>query len=249
MKLSKNYKNLYDAETGFIRPRTADGAFLNPFDPLSKEGFCEGNSWGYTYYIPHDIPGLIELMGGKEAFIDKLNDAFEKAGEMNYYAAKPELRRDKAYINYGNENTRFHAALFSHAGAPHLTQGWSREIKDKLFSNTTKLGFCEDDDCGLSGGTSLLLALGLFDIKGGAYEEPVYELGSPIFDEITIMLSDKYYGGKSFRMTMKGNGPNNQYIKSAIFNGKNLDALTINHDSVIEGGELVLEMSGTPEKQ
>lgn len=248
MEKSQNFRNLYDSETGFMRPRTGDGSFIEPFDPLSKEGFCEGNSWGYTYYVPHDLPGLIGLMGGREAFIKKLDDAFEKAGDMNYYAAKPELRRDRAYINYGNENTRFHAALFSHAGAPELTQKWSREVKDNLFSNTGKLGFAEDDDCGLSGGTSLLLALGLFDIKGGAYEDPVYEVGSPLFDEVEFKLSDEYYGGKTFRMTMEHNGPGKPYVNEMKLNGKQIDGFTVRHGDIVGGGELVLDMSAEPKK-
>ena len=246
MGLSQNFRNIYNSESGFMRPRNQDGSFLTPFDPLSKEGFCEGNSWGYSYYVPHDLPGLIELMGGQKSFVEKLNDAFEKAGEMNYYAAKPELRRDKAYINYGNENTRFHAALFSHAGAPELTQKWSRKVKDSLFSNTGKLGYCEDDDCGLSGGTSLLMALGLFDIRGGSYKNPEYELGSPIFDEVTINLSDEYYSGSRFTMIMKNNSEVNPYIKSVMFNKKPIEDLKIAHEEIVKGGELIIEMSESP---
>jgi len=242
IKKSQNYKNMYDTESGFMRPRNPDGTFLATFDPLGNEGFCEGNSWGYSYYVPHDIPGLIELMGGEKAFINKLNNAFEKAGEMNYYASKPELRRDKAYINYGNENTRFHASLFAHANAPDLTQKWSRKVKDSLFSNTGKLGFCEDDDCGLSGGTSLLLALGLFDIKGGVYENPEYELGSPIFDEIIIKLNEDYYTGKELRIIMKNNSPQNIYIKHASLNGQAIKRFSVKHNDLIKGGEIVIEM-------
>ncbi|MCD6322721.1 MAG: GH92 family glycosyl hydrolase [Clostridiales bacterium] len=243
---SQNYRNVYDKDTGFMRPRNGDGSFIEPFDPLSKKGFCEGNSWGYSYYVPHDIPGLIELMGGEKAFVKKLSEAFEAAKEMNYYAGKPELRRDKAYINYGNENTRFHAALFSHAGASELTQKWSRIVKDSLFSNIGKLGFCEDDDCGLSAGTSLLLALGLFDIKGGAYKNPVYELGSPVFDEIIIKLSNQYYSGKEFRIIMVNNSPANLYINSVVLNGENLNGFTLSHEEVINGGSVILGMSDRP---
>lgn len=246
MEKSLNYKNIFDSKTNFMRPKNKDGSFIKPFDPLSKKGFCEGNGWGYTFYVPHDIPGLIALMGGREAFIDKLEYAFKMAGEMNYYAAKPELRRDKAYVNYGNENTRFHAALFSHAGEAGLTQKWSRKVKDSLFSNTGKLGFSEDDDCGLAAGTSLLLALGLFDIKGGAYENPSYELGSPIFSEVTINLSDKYYSGKEFKMIMKNNSSENLYIKSVMLKGEKVNGYLIKHSDIIQGGEMILYMDSEP---
>jgi len=248
MEKSQNYRNIFDSETKFMRPKNEDGNFIKPFDPLGNEGFCEGNSWGYTYYVPHDIPGLIDLMGGRKEFIEKLNYGFEIAGDMNYYASKPELRRDKAYINYGNENTRFHAALFSHAGAPELTQKWSRKVKDSLFSNTSILGFCEDDDCGLSGGTSLLMALGLFDIKGGAYEKPEYEVVSPIFDEIIINLNSEYYSGTEFKMIMKKNSPHNPYISKMELNGDKIYGYSIKHEDIIKGGELVVEMSDRSNK-
>lgn len=242
MDKSQNYRNVYDEKTGFMRPRNIDGSFIEPFNPLEKDGFCEGNSWGYTYYVPHDIKGLIKLMGGDVAFVKKLNEAFEKAGEMNYYAKKPELLRNKAYINYGNENTRFHTSLFNYANAPELTQKWSRKVKDSLFSYTGKIGFCEDDDCGLSAGTSILLALGLFDLKGGAYEEPEYELGSPIFDEVLIELNSDYYPGKEIKITMKNNSPQNFYIDKAKLNGKPINGFKIKHNELIKGGELTIEM-------
>ncbi|MBN2557506.1 MAG: GH92 family glycosyl hydrolase [Clostridia bacterium] len=243
LERSGNYRNLFDSGTGFMRPRNEDGSFIEPYDPLSLKGFCEGNGWGYTFYVPHDIPGLIELMGGRRAFIDKLNHAFQMAGEMNYYAGKPELHRDRAFINYGNENTRFTVSLFNHAGACGLSQKWSRKVRQALFSSTGLCGFCEDDDCGLSAGTSILLAIGLFDLKGGAYEKPLYEIGSPIFDEIIISLDQKYYTGDEFRIIMKNNSPDRPYVDSAMFNGKHLVDSRIYHDDLAGGGTLVLQMT------
>lgn len=248
LKRSQNYRNMFDSKSKFMRPKNKDGSFIEPFNPLELKGFCEGNGWGYTFYVPHDIPGLIDLMGGKKTFVKKLDYAFNKAGDMNYYAAKPELKRNKAYINYGNENTRFTAALFNHAGMPWLTQKWSRIVKQSLFSSTELKGFCEDDDCGLSAGTSILLALGLFDIKGGAYENPEYEIASPLFDEIKIKLNKKYYSGKEFTMIMNNNSPKSPYIKSGTFNGMKLTGFTISHSEVVKGGKLVLNMSGVPNK-
>ncbi|MFO7611257.1 MAG: glycoside hydrolase family 92 protein, partial [Clostridia bacterium] len=243
LKRSGNYRNLFDSDTGFMRPRNEDGSFIEPYDPLSLKGFCEGNGWGYTFYVPHDIPGLIELMGGRQAFIGKLDYAFQMAGEMNYYAGKPELQRNKAFINYGNENTRFTASLFNHAGAYGLSRKWSRKVRKALFSSTGLCGFCEDDDCGLSAGTSILLALGLFDLKGGAYENPSYEIGSPIFDEIIISLDRNYYPGGEFRMIMKNNSPDRPYVDSAVFNGRNLADSRIFHSDLAGGGTLVLQMT------
>jgi len=239
---SKNYRNIWDESTGFMRPRNLDGSFIEPFDPLSLEGFCEGNGWGYSFYVPQDIPGLIKLMGGEDKFIGKLQSAFEKAGSMKYYAAKPELRRNEAYINYGNENTRFHAALFSHAGRPDLSNYWSRKVHSELFSGTGLSCFCEDDDNGLSAGTSLLLSMGLFDVRGGAYEEPVYEIGSPVFDEIHIKLDDKYYSGNTLSIIAANNSEKNTKIGSINFNDRNVDGFTLKHDDIINGGVIELRM-------
>lgn len=237
-----NYMNLWDPVIGFMRPRNPDGSFLEPYDPLSLEGFCEGNGWGYTFYVPHDIPKLIEMMGGNEAFVSKLHYAFLKAGDMRYYAGKPELRRNEAYINYGNENTRFTASLFRHAGRPDLSDYWSRKVQKDLFSGIGKSCFCEDDDNGLSAGTSLLLAMGLFDIKGGACENPVYEIGSPIFDEIHIKLDDKYYSGQTLTIKTRGNSDENTVAGKIKFNGREIDGSTISHGDIINGGTIELKM-------
>jgi putative alpha-1,2-mannosidase len=228
-----------------MRPRTEEGGFIEPFDPLELKGFCEGNSWGYTFYVPHDIEGLAGLMGGCGKMVEKLDDAFKKAGDMKYYAPKPKLERNRAYINYGNENTRFTAFVFNHAGRPDLTQKWSRKVYEKLFSSISLRSFCEDDDCGLAAGTGVLLALGLFDIKGGAYEKPVYELGSPVFDRVAVKLCEKYYPGGEFIMEIQKNSHSSPYVKSVVLNKKPIKG-PIPHEEVVKGGILEIEMTGSP---
>ncbi|MBN2883480.1 MAG: glycoside hydrolase family 92 protein, partial [Clostridia bacterium] len=168
--------------------------------------------------------------------------AFKKAGGMKYYAGKPELKRNEAYINYGNENTRFTASLFRHAGRPDLSDYWNRRVQKELFSGTGLSCFCEDDDNGLSAGTSLLLALGLFDIKGGAYENPVYEIGSPIFDEIHIKLDDEYFSGKTLSIIAKGNSDENAVVRKIKFNSNDIEGFVIPHDDIINGGKIELKM-------
>ncbi|MBN2853132.1 MAG: glycoside hydrolase family 92 protein, partial [Clostridia bacterium] len=227
-----------DEQSKFIRPKDMNGNFIEPFDPRSKNEFCEGNSWSYTYYVPHDIQSIINLTGGEDKFNKKLNGAFKKSQIKKYYAKKPATRRDKAYINYGNENMRFTACLFNYSNAPHLAQKWSRKVKTSLFSGIGKNGFREDDDCGLSAGTSLLLGLGLFDFKGGAYENPEYEITSPIFDEITIKLDNQYYSGNTLTMKTYNNSKKNQYIEKILFNGNEIKNFRIKHNELIKGGLL-----------
>ena len=242
MARAGNYAHLFDASIGRMRPRNLDGSWLEPFDPLSLKGWCEGNGWQYAYYVPHDVQGLIRLMGGREAFTQLLDYAFRMAEPMGFYAPKPELRRDAAYVNYGNENGRFVAHLFNHAGAPWLTQMWARRVKERVFSSVAPMGFCEDDDNGLAAATSALLALGLFDVRGGAALDPVYEIASPLFDRIVVGLDDRYYPGGEFVIEARHNSPENIYIQSATLNGQPLHRPWFFHREYAAGGKLVLEL-------
>lgn len=243
-----NYRNLYDPASGFMRPRNLDGSWLAPFDPLALHGWCEGNSWTYSYYVPHDVQGLIRLMGGRRALVDKLNRAFELAEPMRFYAAKPELRRDLAYVNYGNENGRFLAHLFNHAGAPWLTQRWARRVQEQTFGSIEPLGFCEDDDNGLAAANSALLSLGLFDVSGGTHREPVYEITTPVFERVAIRLDPRYYPGDAFVIQARNAGPGHVYIQRALLNGRPLERPWFYHREFAAGGELTLELGPEPNK-
>jgi len=244
-----NYRNLFDASTGFMRPRNMDGSWLEPFDPLSLTGWCEANSWQYTWYVPHDVQGLIQLFGGPEAFREKLNHGFEQAVPMAFYAAKPEPRRDAAYVNYGNEPGRFVAHLFNHAGAPWLAQKWARRVKDATFGSVEPMGFCEDDDQGLAAGTSAMLALGLFDVQGGAALDPIYEITSPVFDRVVVHLDGEFCGGGEFTIEARSNSVHNVYIQSATLNGEPLGRPWFYHRELAAGGKLVLELGPEPNEE
>jgi len=248
LKRSKNYVNLFDNKSKFIRPKDTNGNFIKSFDPRSKFQFCEGNSWSYTYYVPHDIKNIIKLTGGNMAFNKKLNYAFNKSKFKRYYAKKPKTKRHKAYINYGNENMRFTASLFNYSNAYYLSQKWSRKVKLALFSGIGKSDFREDDDCGLSAGTSLLLGLGLFDFKGGAYENPIYEITSPIFDEIEINLDNNYYSGEKLIIKTYNNSKRNMYIQKILFNKKIINDYQIEHNKLIKGGLLEIYLTNKPSK-
>lgn len=245
---SRNYRNLFDTETGFMRPKNRDGSWIEPYEPLSFRGWCEANGWQYTWYVPHDVQGLIRLMGGREEFTEKLNSAFEKAVSSDFYAEKPEKRRDAAYINYGNEPGRFVAHLFNHSGSPWLAQKWGRQVKEQTFGSVEPLGFCEDDDNGLAAATSVLLALGLFDVRGGAACKPVYEITSPIFDKVTVFFNSRYYNGDKFTIETRNNSPENKYIQSATLNGKPLHKTWFYHRELEDGGNLVLTLGPEPNK-
>lgn len=246
---SANFRNLFNSSSGFMQPRNLDGSWLEPFDPLSLQGWCESNGWQYTFYVPHDIQGLIRLMGGREAFTRKLNHAFEEAVPMDFYARKPEPRRDAAHVNYGNEPGRYVAHLFNHSGSPWLSQKWARQVQERTFSSVDPAGFCEDDDNGLAAATSALLAIGVFDVRGGAAEEPVYEITSPIFDKITISLDKRYYPGDTFTIETLNNCHENMYIQSAVLNHRPLDRPWFHHDQLASGGVLTIQLGPKPNKR
>jgi len=243
-----NYRNLFNPATGFLQPRNLDGSWLTPYDPFSMEGWCEANGWQYTFYVPHDVQGLIDLMGGSDAFTQKLNRAFEAAAPIDFYAPKPALRRDTVTVNYGNEPGRYVAFLFNHSGSPWLTQKWSREVQERTFSSIGPKGFCEDDDNGLAAATSALLAMGLFDVRGGAARKPVYEIGSPLFSRISIALDPRYYTGDRFEIVTRSNSRENRYIQSARLNGEPLDKPWFEHDRFAAGGELILNLGPKPNR-
>lgn len=245
---ARNYRNLFDAHCGFMRPRRMNGGFVEPFDPLALEGFCEANSWQYTWYVPQDVQDLIRLMGGRRAFNEKLDFGFRQAQAMDFYAPKPELRRNAAYVNYGNEPGRYVAHLFNHSGAPWLAQKWARAVRDQTFGSVEPLGFCEDDDQGKAAATSLLLALGLFDVRGGVSTRPVYEITPPVFDRITIYLDPDYYDGGTFTIRTEGTSAADLYIHSARLNGEPLCGPWLYHDQLVRGGELVLELGPEPNR-
>lgn len=255
MNRSLNYKNIWNPQIGWMWNRTLDGKWAEPVDILRYDhGWEEGNAAQYVWWVPHDIQGLINLIGGRSEFIKKLNTSFENAAKHDFVSGKAhdkelqeELRR--VFINYGNQPCMQTAFLFNYAGAPWLTQYWTRQVIDKVYSGISPdFGYSGDEDQGLMGSLSVLLKTGLFSTNGGTYPTPFYELSSPIFNRITIHLNPDYYPGGTFRIQAKNNGAQNFYIQSAKLNGKTLDKAWLLHETVVKGGKLNLKMGSRPNK-
>ncbi len=252
-KRAENYKNDYDKEIGWMWTKVRDGKWNQPVDILQYEhGFVEGNAAQYTWWVPHDVKGLIEQIGGNDAFTNKLNESFTKARTHGFVSGKSEnpanqdLQR-RVYINYGNQPCMETPFLFNYAGKPWLTQYWTRQIIDSVYSGISpQKGYSGDEDQGLMGSLAVLLKIGLFSTNGGTSEMPFYEITSPIFDKITIHLNNKYYPGKEFVIETKNNDPQNCYIQSASLNGKPLNQVWFLHETLIKGGKLVLQMGDHP---
>ncbi len=255
MKRATNYKNIWNADIGWMWNRTLDGKWAEPVDILRYDnGWEEGNAAQYVWFVPHDVQGLINLMGSREAFTTKLNSSFEKAQKHDFVSGKShdketleELRR--VYINYGNQPSIQTAFLFNYAGSPWLTQYWSRQVIDKVYSGLSpQFGYSGDEDQGLMGSLAVLMKSGIFSTNGGTSPEPFYEISSPIFNKITFHLNPKYYSGKTFTIEAKNNSSKNLYIQSAKLNDKTLEKPWILHETVTKGGKLTLNMGANPNK-
>jgi putative alpha-1,2-mannosidase len=202
--------------------------------------------------VPHDVKGLINLMGGNEKFTQKLNYAFESAKKHGFVSGKSENPTDqkmqrRVYINYGNQPCMETPFLFNYAGKPWLTQYWTRQLIDSVYSGISpQKGYSGDEDQGLMGSLAVLLKSGLFSTNGGTSAKPFYEITSPAFKKITIHLSKKYYSGTDFVIEALQNAPNNVYIQSATLNNKSFNQPWLFHSTLIKGGKLTLVMGDKP---
>ncbi|WP_399880289.1 glycoside hydrolase domain-containing protein [Streptomyces sp. BBFR51] len=242
---SRNWRNLYDEDTDFIRPRNADGSWRSPFDPLAPDDFVEANAWQAGWFTTQDVMGLANLMGGETAYADKLNYAFTRAAKDNFIGEYGE-----GYVSYGNQPGLEMAHLFNYVGKPWLSQYWVRQVKEKTYGSTaTDDGYGHyDEDQGQMGALSALMGMGLFEVTGGSLPGPVYDITSPVFDEITIKLDPHHDKGKRFRIVTHHNSAENMYIQRARLDGKRLDNAWFRHDQLADGGTLELWMDSEPNK-
>jgi predicted alpha-1,2-mannosidase len=261
IKRSANWQNLWDDETGFIRPRNIDGKFMTPYDPIiSHDGFQEANGFQATWYVPHDIEGLANKMGGNERAIKRLNSQFESAQKVGFTngnkleLSKQAMKLSKnIQINYGNQPSMQTAYIFQKLGSPWLTQYWLDKVNRAIYTKVSPSdGFNGDEDQGLMGALSVLMKIGLFQMTG-VEKDSTYLITSPVFDKVTIDLSEHYYHGGQFTIiannrTVDGNNKTNIYIQSAKFNGKSLNKLALTHSQIVAGGTLELEMAAQPNK-
>jgi len=248
------YKNVFDPETKFVRPRHSDGTWMKDFEPVNTDenstswswlgtGFVEGNSWQYTWMVPHDMSELVKMIG-KDEFNKRLEDGFKASAEYNF--SPPGDRFCASYINHGNQPSMQSCFLFNHSGKPWLTQYWSREMMNKYYGSEPLHGWPGDEDQGQAGAWFVMAAMGLFEMDGGGAVKPTYEISSPLFEKITIHLDDKYYPGGKFIIEAPGVSDNNRYIQSATLNGSKLSKPWFYHSELVNGGKLELKMGAKP---
>jgi predicted alpha-1,2-mannosidase len=226
--LAGNYRNTFNPAHGFMQGRLRSGAWVEPFDPTqggNNNDFTEATSWIYTWFVPHDVKGLMGLIGGAQPFVDKLDAYF-----------------DGGHHDPSNE-PGFHVPyLYLYAGAAPKTQERVRDVLGSAF-NDTPAGLPGNDDDGAMSALFVWGAIGLYPITPG---DDTLLIGSPIFDEATVFLEPNFYDGGKFVVKTVNNGPDAPYVQSATLNGQPLARPFITHGDVIRGGTLILTMGPTP---
>ncbi len=244
LKRSNGWKALFNADQNLIFPKDDKGRWLHN-NPLNGQGWVEANSWQATWSVSHDINGLANLMGGTDSLCSKLNYAFEQAASQDFV-----FGYSNGYISYANQPGCSNAHVFNYAGKPWLSQYWVRRVNQQAYGAITPdKGYGgHDEDQGQMGGVSALMSIGLFSLRGTAASDPVYDITSPVFDEITLNLDPMYYSGNKFVIRTYNNSDKNYYIQKAKFNGKLLDHFWFKHDDFAAGGILELWLGPTPNK-
>lgn len=246
LRLSKGWEHLFDPSLKLVRPKKADGSFIDNFDPSQPwRGFQEGNAWQYTYFVPHNPQALIAKVGAA-TFNARLDSTFtisEKAlfgGGANIDA----FAGIGGVYNHGNQPGLHISWLFNFSGKPSLTQKWVRQICNKFYGTEAVhgYGFGQDEDQGQLGAWYVMAALGLFDVKGLADAQPQMGITAPLFNKITIQLNPAYYTGKQFVIEAKSNSERNGFIQTMQYNGKTLHQPFISFSDITKGGKLLLQM-------
>ena len=248
VKRSMNYRNVFHPELKYVVRRNRNGEWDKNFDLFSNQGFIEGNSWQYSWYVPHDIEGLIELIG-VELFNERLEEGFAKSEKHRFAAHVFDRTMGQSaefYINHGNEVNMCTPFLFNYSGKPWLAQKWSRAILDSYYGSTPFHGWEGDEDEGQMAAWYVMSAMGLFEMNGGVGANPELDITSPLFREITIHLDGDYYSGKTFTIKAKGNSDENIYIQRMTLNGEAWHSTRIPFDAIVAGGELTLWMGSEP---
>lgn len=241
-KRAGNWKNVYDAGIGFMRPKMSDGTFRKEFDVLStnNQGFIEGNAWNYSLYVPQAPASMIELMGGNKRFVPHLDSLFTMHLPDKFFAETEDITRDGIIGNYvhGNEPAHHAAYLYNWTDQPWKTQERVRMILKRMYHPTPD-GLGGNDDCGQMSAWYIFSALGFYPVAPGSEE---YAIGSPAVQSATLRLEN----GKTFTIQAKNQSDKNVYVKQLTLNGKPLTRPFLKHRDIMQGGELVFTMSARP---
>lgn len=240
---SMNYKKLFDRETGLMRGKNRDGSFQSPFNPFKwGDAFTEGNSWHYSWSVFHDVAGLAELMGGREAFVKKLDTVFTLPPiyDESYYKGVIHEIREMQIANmgqyaHGNQPIQHMTYLYNYAGAPWKAQYWIRETMNRMYAPTPD-GYCGDEDNGQTSAWYVFSALGFYPVTPGVNQ---YVVGAPLFPKATVQLEN----GKRLSIKARGDG---RYVDKLAVGGRAIERNWLGHEELLKGATLDFSMSAQP---
>ena len=244
IKRSENWRNVYDASIGYMRPKMNDGTFRKEFDPLKtdNQGFIEGNAWNYSLYVPQNPAAMIELRGGKKSFSKHLDSLFTMHLPDEFFAETEDITRDGIIGNYvhGNEPSHHVAYLYNWTGEAWKTQERVRMILKKMYQPKSD-GLGGNDDCGQMSAWYIFTSLGFYPVCPGSDQ---YILGSPAVKEASLQLEN----GKTFTIEAPGQSDKNVYVQKVTLNGQPVLTNSISHADIMNGGKLVFYMGAKPKK-
>jgi predicted alpha-1,2-mannosidase len=246
LKRGYYWKNVMDKTSGYARLKDSKGSWMPDFDPYqsgANHHYVEGNAWQLTYFVPQDVPALAEVIG-KKRFVDRLDWGFVESDKTRYNG------KNDQYWNYpviqGNQQSMHFAFLFNWVDKPWLTQKWSRSIIDRYYGFGLANAYLGDEDQGQMSAWFIMASLGLFQTDGGCRVDPIYEIGSPLFEKVEINLGKQYGRGEKFTILAKNASRKNIYVQNAFLNGKELKTFWFPATELLKGGELILEMGSEP---
>jgi len=238
-KRAQSFRNIFDSSVNWFRPKNSDGTWDEwPANGRLEQGYgcVESNPYQQGWFVPHDIQGMAELMGGNEKAVEDLSDFFENA---------PENMMWNNYYNHANEPVHHIPFLFNRLGAPWLTQKWTREICARAYHNTVE-GLVGNEDVGQMSAWYVLAASGIHPVCPG---DTRFEITSPVFDKITFRLDPEYSKGKTFIIEARNNSSDNIFIQKAELNGQPYNKCSLDYNDITSGGTLVLFMGVQPNKK
>ncbi len=234
MARSKKYKEYFDQETGFMRGKLANGKWKEPFDPKysehRKDDYVEGNAWQWSWFVPHDIKGLVDLHGGEEAFSNKLDQLFSESSEIKGNHSSADISGLIGQYAHGNEPSHHIAYLYNYVGKPEKTQKIVHEILRTQYQDDFD-GLSGNEDCGQMSAWYLMSAMGFYQVSPG---DPTYALGAPLFDKVTIHQEN----GNKFIIETENNKAETYQIASFEYNGEPLKSPFMTHSQIEKGGIL-----------
>jgi predicted alpha-1,2-mannosidase len=244
-KRAESYREYFDKETGFMRGKLSNGEWTTPFDPVysKHEGsdYTEGNAWQYLWIVPHNVDGLISLLGGKEPFAEKLEQLFKVETGVKGEEASPDISGLIGAYAHGNEPGHHTTFLFNYCGKPWRTQELNREIQTTMYTSAPD-GLCGNEDCGQMSAWYIFSTLGFYPVNPS---ELKYQFGSPLVQEAKVRIAqDKYFTVSAPLASVE-----NKYIQKVKLNGEKLKRSYITHEEIVNGGVLEFTMGAEPNKK